>query len=136
MMDMEILKLLISFISMLGCGGIVGGIVNRHLVKRENKREEERKIEAQRKAELLAKEEEKHKADEAYMQLIGQACKILLRSEVYRIGGIVEERGWFTLREKTDFSEAFEAYAALLGNHQTEDYYKYVCAAYSVKNED
>lgn len=135
-MDIEVLKILISVISMLGCGGIVGGIVNRHLVKRENKREEERRIEAEKKAELLRQEEEKRKAEDAYMQLIGQACKILLRSEVYRIGEVVEMRGWFTLREKTDFSEAFAAYSALNGNHQTEDYYNYVCSAYKVRNDD
>lgn len=119
------MRLLVQFFGTLGFGGIISGLVIRKINKIEETRQKTRQTEAER-----VSEENKQKVEK--LDNICNGTKILLRAEVYRIGEIVINRGGFTLQEYTDFKEAFNAYKALGGNHQTEEYYNFIIESYKI----
>lgn len=121
----EIIKLIFQLLGTFGMGGIIAGIISRKLTKAENKRTE---IAEQRERQ----EEEKAKLLECY----SEAIKVLLREAIYRIGNDVEKKQYFTVRESADFDDAWNAYSALNGNHQTESYYNFVKNTFEIKNDD
>lgn len=102
---LELLKVIFQFLGALGTGGIMSFIITRRLTKMERSKEEQR--------------EEKNKQEIERANTIAtlcEACKILLRSNLYQDCEKIKKRGHMFLYEQEQLLESLKTYECLKGN--------------------
>lgn len=104
-MDIELIKLILQFLSMVGVGAVVSGLVNRKLTVYENKKTEE---ESQKQKET--------EDSQKLIQYLSDANRLMLRNAIYEICNKVKKRGYIYLYEAENLREILETYEHLGGN--------------------
>ncbi|MCM1334372.1 MAG: hypothetical protein NC084_12530 [Bacteroides sp.] len=118
-MDIEVVKLILQILSMIGVGTIISGVISRKMTVYENQKTDD--------------EQRKQKESEDSQNLIrylSDANRLMLRNAIYELCGKVKKRGYIYLYEAENLREILETYEKLGGNgtahatatHTLEDY--------------
>lgn len=102
---LEIFKVILQFLGTLGMGGVMSFIITRRLTKLE-------KAKAEQHEEKIKQETER----DATITVLTAACRLLLRSEMYRMCDKIKQRGYMFLYEQEQLRELLETYTLLKGN--------------------
>lgn len=120
-MDIELIKLILQFLSMVGVGAIMSGFINRKMIVYENKKSEDEK-QRQKEAEDSQKT----------IQYLSDANRLMLRNAIYEICNKVKKRSYIYLYEAENLREILEVYEKLGGNGTAHATATYVLEHYEV----
>lgn len=116
----EIIKLILQFISIIGVPSILFLMFNKKISKEESKKELQKNI--------IENEKKQY-------QCLLTGMKILLRNCIYDICNKVKKRGYFYLYELEQLDETFKVYESLGGNGTAHRIYDEVKEKYEVKTD-